>query len=57
MRGIALNVLTLTLVGMKSYMLHHTSAIFLYIGDLSMLQYTQYYFLETQFLTGGMVVE
>ena len=48
MRGIALNVLTFTHVGMKLYMLHHNSAIFLYIVDLSMLQYTLYYFLGTQ---------
>ena len=33
-------VLTLTLVGMKLCMLHHKSAILLYIGDLPMLQYT-----------------
>ena len=47
MRGIALNVLTLTLVGMKLCMLHHNSAIFLYIGDLSILQYTVDHFLGT----------
>ena len=44
MRGIALHVLTLTLVGMKWCMLHHNFAMFLYIGDLPMLQYTLYYF-------------
>ena len=47
MRGIAPNVLTLTLAGMKLCMLHHNSAIFLYISDLSMLQYTLYSFLGT----------
>ena len=40
MRGIALNVLTLTLVGMKLCMLHHNFAMFLHISDLHMLQYT-----------------
>ena len=40
MRSIALNALTLTLVGMKLCMLHHNSAILLYIHDLPMLQYT-----------------
>ena len=48
MRGNARNVLTLTLVGMKLCVLHHNSEIFLYIGDLSRLQYTLYYFLGTQ---------
>ena len=48
MRGIALNVLTLTLVGMKLCMLRHNFALFLYIRDLPMLQYTLYYFLGTQ---------
>ena len=33
MRGIALNALTLTLVGMKLCMLHHNFALFLYIRD------------------------
>ena len=36
MRGIALNVLALTIVGMKLCMLHHNSAILVYIGDLPM---------------------
>ena len=35
-RGIALNVLTLTLVGTKLFMSHHNFAMFLYIGDLPM---------------------
>ena len=39
-RGIALNVLTLTLVGMKLCMLHHNFVMFLYIRDLPMQQYT-----------------
>ena len=46
MRGIALSVLTLTLVGMKLCMFNF--ALFLYIRDLPMLQYTLYYFLGTQ---------
>ena len=57
MRGIALKVLTLTLLAMKLCMLHHNSAILLYISDLSMLQYTLYYFLGTQSLAGVIVVE
>ena len=57
MRGIALSVLTLTLVGMKLCMLHHNFALFLYIHDLPMLQYTLYYFLGTQSLASIMVVE
>jgi hypothetical protein len=48
MRGITLNVLTLTPVGMKLCMLHHNFAMFLYISDLPMLQYTLYYFLGAQ---------
>ena len=44
MRGIALIVLTLTVV-VKLCMLHHNFAMFLYIGDLPMLQYTPYHFL------------
>ena len=44
MRGIALNVLTLALVGMKLCMLQHNSAIFLYNGDLFMLQYNPFFF-------------
>ena len=36
MRGIALSVLTLKLVGMKLCMLHRNFALFLYICDLPM---------------------
>ena len=57
MRGIALSVLTLTLVGMKLCMLHRNCALFLYIRDLRMLQYTLYYFLGTQSLASITVVE
>ena len=46
--GIALNVLTLTLVGMNLCMWYHNFALFLYIRDLPMFQYTLYYFLGTQ---------
>ena len=56
-RGIALNLLTLTLVGMNLRMLHHNSAILLYIGGLPILQYTLYYFLGTQSSAGVPVVE
>ena len=48
MRGIALSVLTLTLVEMKLCMLHRNFALFLYIRDLPMLQYILYYFFGTQ---------
>ena len=47
MRGVAMNVLALTPVGMKLCTLHHNCAILLYIGDGPMLQYTLYYFLGT----------
>ena len=47
-KGIALNVLTLTLVEMKLCMLHRNFAAPLYICDLPVLQYTLYYFLGTQ---------
>ena len=57
MRGIALSVLTLTLVGMKLCMLHPNFALFLYIRDLPMLQYTIYYFLGTQSSASITVVE
>ena len=48
MRGIAVSVLTLTLVGMKLCMLHRNFAHFLYIRDFPMLQHTLHYFLGTQ---------
>ena len=57
MRGIALNAFTLTLVGTKLCMLHHNFAMFLYIGDLPMLQYTLYHFLGTQSEAGITAVE
>ena len=57
MRGIALSVLTLTLVGMKLCMLHRNFARFLYIHDIPMLQYTLYYFLGTQSSASITVVE
>ena len=57
MRGIALSVLTLTLVGMKLFMLHRNFALFVYIRDLPMLQYTLYYFLGTQSSVSITVVE
>ena len=57
MRGIALSVLTLTLVGMKLCMLPRNFALFLYIRDLPMLQYTLYYFLGTQSSASITVVE
>ena len=38
-------------------MLHHNSAIFRYVGDLSMLQYTLYYFLGAQSEAGVTIVE
>ena len=57
MRGIVLSVLTFTLVGMKLCMLHRNFALFLYIRDLPMLQYTLYYFLGTQSSASITVVE
>ena len=48
MRSVELNVLTFKLVGMKRCISHHNSVIFVDTSDLSMLQYTQYYFLLTQ---------
>ena len=57
MRGIALSVLTLTLVGMKLCMLHRNFALFLYIRDVPMLQYTRYFFLGRQSSARITVVE
>ena len=57
MRGIALSVLTLTLIGMRLCMLHRNFALFLYIPDLPMLQYTLYYFLGRRSSASITVVE
>ena len=48
MRNVVLDVLTLTLVGMKLCMLHHNSPILLYLYELPIFYNTPYYIVSLE---------